>query len=84
MTPKTHHAKMGGGGGGALLSVPTVSRAVCNRMIDGQWTRKRLARGTMDKFSPVNVNYCQIFLNFMSNVDPHSLKVFHECGICTS
>ena len=32
------------------------------------------------KFSPVNVNYCQEFLNFISNVDPHRLKYFAECG----
>ena len=31
-------------------------------MIDSQWTRKRLARVTMDKFIPVNVNYCHYFL----------------------
>ena len=63
-----------------LLFVPTVSLVVCSRMIDGQWTRKRLARVTMDKFSPVNGNYCQDFHNFMSNVDPHRLKFFDECG----
>ena len=53
-----------------LLSMPAVSQAVYNRMIDRQWTRKRLARVTIDKLSSVNVNYCQDFLNFITNVKP--------------
>ena len=41
---------------------------------------KRTSTRPIDKFSLENVNYCQDFLNYMSTVDPYSIKCFVEAG----
>lgn len=40
-----------------------------------------MSRNVTHKFTRANVDYCQDFLNYMSNVDPFRLKFFDESGV---
>lgn len=48
---------------------------------EGKWSWKRMSRNVTHKFTRANVDYCQDFLNYMSNVDPFRLKFFDESGV---
>lgn len=61
-------------------SKSAIGRSVQHRLQGGRRTWKRLSRASLDKLNPANVNYCQDFLNFMSNVDPYRVKCFDESG----
>ena len=50
-------------------------------MNDGKWTWKKLTEPVAEKFSPENLNYCQIFVNYIYTVDRNKLKFFDESGI---
>lgn len=64
----------------AGTSVSAIGRAVRTNLSDGKWTWKRMASFKYDKFTPENVDYCQDFLNYVGNIDPHRLKYFDEAG----
>ena len=61
-------------------SKAAISRAIRKRMSCGPMTWKRTSNRPINKFSPENVNYCQDFLDYMSNVDPCKIKCFDEAG----
>ncbi len=62
-------------------STTAISRAVRSSMLQGKMTWKRLSRAGNNKFTDENINYCQDFLDFMSQVEPYRLKFFDECGV---
>lgn len=65
----------------AGTSVSAIGRAVRTRMSEGKMTWKRMTRSIHDKFTVANINYCQDFLDFMSQVDPYRVKFFDESGV---
>ena len=50
-------------------------------MLQEKMTWKRLSQTGNNKFTEENINYCQDFLDFMSQVEPYRLKFFDECGV---
>ena len=62
-------------------STTAISRAVRSSMLQGEMTWKRLSRANDNKFTNENIDYCQDFLDYMSQVDPYRLKFFDECGV---
>ena len=40
-----------------------------------------MSRNVTHKLTRANVDYCQDFLNYMSNVDSFRLKFFDESGV---
>ena len=65
-------------GGTSLTAIGNVVR---NKLSEGPFTRKRLAKPSSDKFTPVNLNYCQNFLDTISTLPPECLKFFDEAGV---
>ena len=69
------HCNVNGG-----TSRSAISRAIRFKSWCGPMSWKRTSSLPNDKFSLENVNYCQDFLNYMSTVDPYSIKCFDEAG----
>ena len=65
--------------GGTSLSA--IGNLIRNRLPEGPFTRKKLAKPKPEKFTPQNVVYCEQFLNFISSVPPEKLKFFDEAGV---
>lgn len=63
------------------ISTSAINRAIRTSMSEGKWSWKRMSRNVTHKFTRANVDYCQDFLNYMSNVDPYRLKFFDESGV---
>ena len=64
------------------ISMSTVSRAISNRMPSGQkYTRKKITKLARERFTPNNIFYTQLFINYLSSKDPTKLKFFDEAGI---
>ena len=63
-------------------SKSAIGRAVQNRLHNGnvRWSWKRLSRAKQEKFIQENIDYCQDFLNYLSEIDPYKLKYFDESG----
>ena len=62
-----------------------IGLAVRSSMLQGKMTWKRLTRvNNHNKFTGENMNYCQDFLDYMSQVDPYRLKFFDESGVVLS
>ena len=62
-------------------STTAISRAVRLSMLQGKMTWKRLSRANDNKFTDENIDYCQDFIDYMSQVDPYRLKFFDESGV---
>ncbi|XP_044174449.1 uncharacterized protein LOC122958075 [Acropora millepora] len=63
------------------ISTSTINRPIRTSLSEGKWSWKRMSRNVTHKFTRANVDYCQDFLNYMSNVDPFRLKFFDESGV---
>lgn len=63
------------------ISKTAVNYATRNFLSQGKWSWKRMTRNVTNKFTPANINYCQDYLNYMCQVDPHKLKFFDESGV---
>ena len=64
------------------ISMSAISRAIKNRLPSGkQYTRKKLTKLARERFTPENMFYTQLFINYLSLKDPHKLKFFDEAGI---
>ncbi|CAB4004714.1 Ankyrin repeat domain-containing 34B [Paramuricea clavata] len=64
------------------ISMSAISRAIRNRLPSGeQYTRKKLTRLARERFTPENMFYTQLFINYLSSKDPYRLKFFDEAGI---
>ena len=68
--------------GGQEISMSAVSRAIKSRLPSGdQYSRKKLTKVAMERFTPDNLFYTQLFINYVSSKDPRNLKFFDEAGI---
>ena len=68
--------------GGQQLSMSAVSRSIKSRMPSGhQYSRKKLTKGAMERFTPDNLFYTQLYINYVYSKDPRNLKFFGEAGI---
>ena len=64
------------------VSMSAVSRAISSRMPSGQkYTRKKITKLARERFTPNNIFYTQLFINYLSSKDPTKLKFFDEAGI---
>ena len=64
------------------ISMSAVSRAIKNRLPSGQqYSRKKLTKVASERFTPDNLFYTQLFINYLSSKDPRRLKCFDEAGI---
>lgn len=62
-------------------SISAIGRAVRTRLSTGIMTWKRMIRPSAEKFTPENIEYCQMYINFMNTLDPHRIKFFDETGV---
>ena len=46
-----------------------------------QYTRKKITKLARERFTPNNIFYTQLFINYLSSKDPAKLKFFDEAGI---
>ena len=67
--------------GGTSLSA--IGNAIRNKLPEGPFTRKRLTKASVEKFTPANTLYCQQFLNTLSALPPEKLKFCDEAGVHT-
>ena len=40
-----------------------------------------MVRPSAEKFTPENIKYCQMYVNFMNTLDPQRIKFFDETGV---
>ena len=67
---------------GEHISMSAVSRAIKNRLPSGQqYSRKKLTKVASERFTPDNLFYTQLFINYLSSKDPRRLKFFDEAGV---
>ena len=62
-------------------SVSAIGRSVRRRLTEGEMTWKKMIRPAAEKFTQANIEYCQIFINFMNSLDTHRVKFFDETGV---
>ena len=68
--------------GGQQISMLAVSRSIKSRLpSDHQYSRKKLTKVAMERFTPDNLFYTQLFINYVSSKDPRSLEFFDDAGI---
>ncbi len=64
------------------ISMSAISRAIKNRLPSReQYTRKKLTKLARERFTPENMIYTQLFIDYLSSKDPYKLKFFDEAGI---
>ena len=52
-----------------------------NKIPEGPFTRKRVAKPSSEKFTPQNLVYCQQFIDTVNSLPPEKIKFLHEAGI---
>ena len=62
-------------------SVAAIGNIVRNKIPEGPFTRKRMAKPSSEKFTPQNLVYCQQFIDTVSSLPPEKIKFFDEAGI---
>ena len=64
------------------ISASTISRAIKNKMPSGKrYSRKKITHLAKERFTPENMLYTQLFINYVSSKDPYTLKFFDEAGV---
>ena len=64
------------------ISASTVSRAIKTTMPSGKrYSRKRITHSAKERFTPENMLYTQLFMNYVSSKDPYTIKFFDEAGV---
>ena len=66
--------------GGENVSLSAVSRAL-KRLPSGQYTRKKITNIAIERFTPINIFYTQLFINYLATKNPRRLKFFDEAGV---
>ena len=68
---------------GEEISIPSISRALkSGRLPSGLlYSRKKLTKLAHERFTPDNIVYTQLFIDYLSSKDPQKLKFFDEAGI---
>ena len=63
--------------GGEHISMSAVSREIKSRLPSGQqYSRKKLTKVASERFTPDNLFYTQLFINYLSSKDQRRLKFF--------
>ncbi|KAM7432943.1 hypothetical protein ABFA07_016720 [Porites harrisoni] len=62
-------------------SVAAIGNIVRNKIPEGPFTRKRMAKPSSEKFTPQNLVYCQQFIDTVSSLRTEKIKFFDEAGI---
>lgn len=63
-------------------SIPAISKALKYRMPSGlKYSRKKVNKVATERFTPVNMIYTQLFIDYLHSKDPHKLKFFDEAGL---
>ena len=72
-----------GGIHGEEISISSVSRAIkSGRLPSGlQYSRKKITKLAYECFTPENIIYTQLFIDYLNSKDPRKLKFFDEAGI---
>ena len=63
------------------LSTSTISRNIRNKLPSGcNYSRKRLGKCGSEGFTPENIVYTQLYIDYLKDEDPSSVKFFDEAG----
>ena len=62
-------------------SISALSQAVQHRLPDGDFSYKKLNVIAQERFTLQNMAYTQVFIDYLNNKDPYTLKFFDECGL---
>ena len=63
------------------LSTSTISRNIRNKLPSGRnYSRKRLGKCASERFTPENIVYTQLYIDYLKDKDPSSVKFFDESG----
>ena len=66
------------------ISISSISRAIKSKLLSGKkYTRKRITHVARERFTPENMAYTQLFINYLSSKDPKRIKFFDEAGVKT-
>ena len=57
------------------ISVAAIGNIVRNKIPEGPFTRKRMAKPSSEKFTPQNLVYCQQFIDTVSFLPPEKIKL---------
>jgi transposase len=65
------------------ISVSAISRAIrSGRLPTGQrYSWKKLTKLALERFTPDNILYTQLFVDYLSSKDPWKIKFFDEAGV---
>lgn len=65
-------------------SISAISRVVKNKMPSGEvFSRKKITHIARERFTPENMIYSQLFIDYVSSKNPYTLKFFDESGVKT-
>ncbi|XP_068707445.1 uncharacterized protein [Montipora foliosa] len=67
--------------GSEEVSMATVSRALKHRLPSGPYTRKKITKIALERFTQTNIFYTQLFINYLATKNPRRLKFFDEAGV---
>ena len=60
----------------------SISRAVKSKLLSGKrYTRKLITHVAAERFTPENMIYTQVFIDYLSSKDPSRIKFFYEAGV---
>ena len=63
------------------LSTSTISRNIRNKLPSGRnYSRKRLGKCASERFTPENIVYTQLYIDYLKDKDPSCVKFFDESG----
>ncbi|XP_028395745.1 uncharacterized protein LOC114519771 [Dendronephthya gigantea] len=69
---------------GGDISLSSISRAIKRKLLSGHsYSRKRITHVARERFTPENMLYTQLFVNYLSSKDPKKIKFFDESGVKT-
>ena len=66
------------------ISLSSISKAIKSKLLSGKrYTRKKITHVAKERFTPENMAYTQLFINYISSKDLTKIKFFDEAGIKT-
>lgn len=63
------------------VSMSAVSNALKHRLPSGPYTRKKITKIALERFTHTNMFYTQLFINYLATKDPRRIKFFDEAGV---
>ena len=66
---------------GEEMSMATVSRALKHRLPSGPYTRKKITKIALERFTQTNIFYTELFINYLATKKLRRLKFFDEAGV---